>query len=162
MAFEIKQTVSELENEKLSLTSKILGPGRVVRMAERLRETNQQIPELNFCAISGEEMIGGIAYWPIQIGATPALLLGPLVVNPEWQGMGVGRGLIATTLGIAEMLGHGLVLLVGDLSYYGQSGFVIAPSGLKCPGPVDESRLLIYEIKPGIAADLSGSVSVAG
>ena len=48
MAFEIKQTPSELENEKLSLTSRILGPGRVVRMAERLRETNQQIPELNF------------------------------------------------------------------------------------------------------------------
>ncbi|MEC8414579.1 MAG: GNAT family N-acetyltransferase, partial [Pseudomonadota bacterium] len=106
MAFEIKQTLSELENEKLSLTSRILGPGRVVRMAERLRETNQQIPELNFCAISGEEMIGGIAYWPIQIGATPALLLGPLVVNPEWQGKGVGRGLIATTLGVAEKLGH--------------------------------------------------------
>ena len=61
----------------------------------------------------------------------------------------------------AEKLGHGLVLLVGDLSYYGQSGFVIAPSGLICPGPVDESRLLIYEIKRGIAADLSGSVSVA-
>ena len=161
MAFEIKQTPPELENDKLSLTSKILGPGRLVRMAERLRENNQQIPELNFCAISDEGMIGGIAYWPIQIGPTPALLLGPLIVNPLWQGKGVGRGLIATSLAAAEKLGHELVLLVGDLSYYNQLGFKIAPAGLNCPGPVDESRLLIYEIKPGIAAQLSGSVSAA-
>ena len=161
MAFEIKQTPPELENDKLSLTSKILGPGRLVRMAERLRENNQQIPELNFCAISDESMIGGIAYWPIQIGPTPALLLGPLIVNPLWQGKGVGRGLMATSLAAAEKLGHELVLLVGDLSYYCQLGFKIAPAGLNCPGPVDESRLLIYEIKPGIAAQLSGSVSAA-
>lgn len=161
MAFEIKQTPPELENDKLSLTSKILGPGRLVRMAERLRENNQQIPELNFCAISDEGMIGGIAYWPIQIGPTPALLLGPLIVNPLWQGKGVGRGLMAISLAAAEKLGHELVLLVGDLSYYSQSGFKIAPAGLNCPSPVDESRLLIYEIKPGIAAQLSGSVSAA-
>ena len=85
MAFEIKQTPSELEKDKLSLASRILGPGRLVRMAERLRENNQQIPELNFCAVSDEGMIGGIAFWPIQIGSTPALLLGPLIVNPEWR-----------------------------------------------------------------------------
>ena len=161
MAFEIKQTPSELEKDKLSLASRILGPGRLVRMAERLRENNQQIPELNFCAVSDEGMIGGIAFWPIQIGSTPALLLGPLIVNPEWQGKGVGRGLMATSLAAAEKLGHELVLLVGDLSYYGQSGFINAPSGLNCPGPVDESRLLIYEIKPGIAAQLSGKVAAA-
>ena len=101
MAFEIKQTTSELEKDKLSLASRILGPGRLVRMAERLRENNQQIPELNFCAVSDEGMIGGIAFWPIQIGSTPALLLGPLIVNPEWQGKGVGRGLMATSLAAA-------------------------------------------------------------
>ena len=161
MAFDIKQTPSDLEDEKSALTAKVLGPGRFVRMAERLRENNHQITELNFCAISEEGMIGGISYWPIQIGATSALLLGPLVVSPAWQGKGVGRGLIATSLAAAEKLGHELVLLVGDLSYYSASGFITAPEGLICPVPVDERRLLVYEMKPGLAAALSGKVRAA-
>lgn len=162
MDFEILPTPANLEQEKAALTARILGPGRLARMAERLREGNREVSALSFCALSQNTMIGSISYWPICIGGKTALLLGPLVVNPDWRGRGVGRGLISGTLPVAEDLGHTLVLLVGDLSYYGPSGFVAAPPGLVCPGPVDEKRLLVYETKPGLAAGLEGKIRPAG
>jgi predicted N-acetyltransferase YhbS len=86
-------------------------------------------------------LVGTLRFWPIAIeggdGAVrrSALLLGPLAVEPHLKGQGVGRALMAEGLGRAASLGHDLVLLVGDLAYYGQFGFVpAAPLGFVMPG----------------------------
>ena len=53
-----------------------------------------------------------------------------------------------------------LVLLVGDMPYYGRFGFVpVTPPGkIVLPGPVDPARLLALELQPGALAPASGKV----
>jgi predicted N-acetyltransferase YhbS len=59
------------------------GPGRHARTAERLREGNRAMADYDFCAQSADGMLlGSISFWPIYIGQSPALLLGPLAVHP--------------------------------------------------------------------------------
>jgi len=146
-AFELI-TPNATHADKISaLLDATIGPGRLVRMAERLRENNQPIPSLARIAISTSQPqtapIGSIAYWPIVIGTIPALLLGPLVIADDWQGQGVGRALLAESLAAAKAQGHKWVLLVGDAPYYAAHGFQQAPDGLCYPMPVDKARVLI-------------------
>ena len=123
-----------------------MGLGRRARVAERLREGNQQIRDFAFIMVSSEnELLATISFWPISIGGQPALLLGPLAVTSEYQGKGLGQNLMNhALLEIDKDVSHGqIILLVGDLPYYKKSGFEIAPSGISMPGPLDMNRLLV-------------------
>ena len=102
-------------------------------------------------------LVGTLRFWPVDVdrgdGAAsfPALLLGPLAVEPALKGQGVGRALMADGLARAAGLGHGLVLLVGDLAYYGQFGFAPAASlGFAMPGEAPH-RLLCLALRSGAA-----------
>jgi predicted N-acetyltransferase YhbS len=96
---------------------------------------------------------------PVCIGDTPALLLGPLTVEPPFRDRGVGRALLGRALNEARARGHRLVLLVGDEAYYGRVGFKAVPKGrASMPGPVDYSRLLVAELVEGAFTDVSGAI----
>jgi predicted N-acetyltransferase YhbS len=59
----------------------------------------------------------------------------------------------------AKAEGFRLVLLVGDMPYYGRFGFQPVPPGrITLPGPVDPARLLAVELVPGALAGASGGV----
>jgi predicted N-acetyltransferase YhbS len=59
----------------------------------------------------------------------------------------------------ARAEGFSLVLLVGDMPYYGRFGFQPVPPGLVVlPGPVDPTRLLALELIPGALAGARGVV----
>ncbi len=108
------------------------------------------IADLAFVAMDGAFLCGSVRHWPIAVGEAPALLLGPLAVEPSRRSQGIGRALIDQGLERAAELGHGLVLLVGDLPYYSRAGFAPVPVGqIQLPGPVDYSRLLYKELTPG-------------
>jgi predicted N-acetyltransferase YhbS len=110
----------------------------------------------------GGEIVGAIRYWPVRIGRAglPALLLGPLAVNPERRGEGIGRTLVAQTLDWAMLAGHKLVVLVGDLDYYRQFGFHPAmPHGLVMPKEKTPERLQVRELSPGTLAAFKGTIS---
>jgi predicted N-acetyltransferase YhbS len=94
---------------------------------------------------------------PIFIGGRPALLLGPLVVAPEFKGQGAGRTLVGLALGAARRLGHRVVMLVGDLPYYGQLGFVhLGRDVITLPAPVDPDRVLVAGLVGGALDGLGG------
>jgi predicted N-acetyltransferase YhbS len=96
---------------------------------------------------------------PIYIGETPALLLGPLTVEPPFRSHGVGTALVQRALKDAEAGGHKLVVLVGDEPIYVKSGFKRIPKGqVKLPGPVDPARLLVAELAAGAFKDVSGLI----
>lgn len=129
------------------------GPGRFAKTAYRLREGIPHDPRLSFVAIAGDRLVGSVRLTPILIGDAPALLLGPLAVEPAFSGRGAGRELVRTALLAARAAGHRLVLLVGDQPYYGPLGFVpVAPGHVTLPGPVDPRRLLVCELVEGAAA----------
>src|SRR3954447_14793985 len=109
------------------LHERTFGPGRYARTAFRIREGRGHTLELSFTARIGTLLVGSVRLTPICIGATPALLLGPLTVEPPFRDRGIGYALIERALAEAKAKGHRLVVLVGDEPYYGKSGFKRIP-----------------------------------
>jgi predicted N-acetyltransferase YhbS len=135
------------------------GPGRFARTASRLRERVAADPELSLVATVGGRFAGSIRLTPIFIGDTPALLLGPLAVDPGHGRRGLGKALVRTSLARAAERGHAMVLLVGDAAYYGPLGFhAVSPEKVRLPGPADPKRVLLAELVPGAAAAAAGLV----
>jgi predicted N-acetyltransferase YhbS len=141
------------------LHERTFGPGRFVLSAYRLREHVDHLLDLSFTAWIGTLLVGSVRQLPICIGDTPALLLGPLTVEPPFRSRGVGRALLDRALKDAKIRGHRLVVLVGDETYYSRVGFKVVPKGrATMPGPVDYSRLLVAELIDGAFSDVSGAI----
>ncbi len=80
-------------------------------------------------------VVGHVAISPVAIasGATGWYGLGPVSVQPDQQGRGIGSLLITAALDALKARGgHGCVVL-GDPAYYGRFGFRTHP-GLTLPG----------------------------
>jgi predicted N-acetyltransferase YhbS len=145
------------------LDERAFGPGRFARSAYRLREGIEPDYHLSFAARVGTLLVGANRMTPILCGDSPALLLGPLTVDPAFRSSGIGEALVAKSLEAARAAGHTLVLLVGDMSYYGKMGFFPAPPDrLAFIGPVDPDRLLYQELAEGAFARARGKVRRAG
>ncbi|HET9717228.1 MAG TPA: N-acetyltransferase [Pseudolabrys sp.] len=141
------------------LHERTFGPGRYARTAFRIREGRSHFLELSFTARIGTLLVGSVRMTPICIGDTPALLLGPLTVEPPFRARGVGTALIKRALDEARQSGHKLVVLVGDEPIYKKSGFRRIPKGqVKMPGPVDPARLLLAELAEGAFDGVSGLI----
>ena len=141
------------------LHERTFGPGRYARTAYRIREGVGHSLDLSYTARIGTLLVGSVRLSPIRIGATPALLLGPLTVEPPFRDRGIGMGLIERSLKGAREKGHKLVVLVGDESYYQRAGFKRIPKGtVSMPGPVDPQRLLVVELVEGAFAGVSGPI----
>jgi predicted N-acetyltransferase YhbS len=141
------------------LHERTFGPGRYARSAYRIREGRAHALDLSFTARIGTLLVGSVRLTPICIGDTPALLLGPLTVEPPFRSHGIGRALIDRALANAKAKGHTLVVLVGDEPFYGKAGFKRIPKGqVKMPGPVDPARLLVAELTPNASDGISGLI----
>ncbi len=118
-----------------------------------------QTPGFCFAATIGTLLVGSLRMSPILCGTEPALVLGPLTVDPAFEGIGIGGTLVRRGLDAAREAGETLVILVGDQPYYSRFGFAKAPAGhLRMPGPVNPDRLLALELVPGALARAAGSV----
>jgi predicted N-acetyltransferase YhbS len=127
------------------------GPDRFARTAYRLRDGQSPAAGLNFVVTDGPVLCGSISLWHIALDGLPALLLGPIAIAESCRGKGFGGALILQSLGAAKAQGHDIVMLVGDLDYYGRFGFGnVHTQGWQMPGPVDQQRVL--------ALSLSGAV----
>ena len=141
------------------LYERTFGPGRFAKSAYRLREKNAHRRELSFTARVGTLLVGSVRLTPVRIGNTPALLLGPLTVEPPFRGHGIGSGLIKAAVAAAQKAGARLVLLVGDEPYYGRMGFKkIVKGRVTLPGPVDPDRVLVAELVAGAFDGVEGPV----
>ena len=141
------------------LEERAFGPGRFARSAYRLREGAEPVYALSFVARVGTLLVGANTMTAIRCGEAPALLLGPLTVDPAFRSGGIGEALVQKSLEAAREAGHGLVLLVGDLPYYERMGFRRVPPGqLDFIGPVDPERLLYCELVEGTLAAANGRV----
>jgi predicted N-acetyltransferase YhbS len=141
------------------LNERVFGPGRFAKTAYRLREEADHDRALSFVARVGTLLVGANRMTPILIGDAPALLLGPLIVEPVFRSQGIGEALVMRSLEAARKAGAKLSILVGDAPYYARMGFKPAPAGrLQMPGPVDPARVLYCEIEDGAFAGVSGQV----
>lgn len=143
------------------LLDRTFGFDRTRKTVYRLRESLDPLPELCFSAIADDGgLLGSIRYWPITIAGTPAILLGPLAVEPALQGRGIGKALVRHSLAAAEAAGHALCVVVGDPMYYRPFGFIpAAGQGLSLPGPVEPERFQVKELVPGALAGVHGVIA---
>jgi predicted N-acetyltransferase YhbS len=143
------------------LHERAFGPGRFARTAFRLREGALPAPDLSFTASVGTLLVGSVRMTPVLAGEAPALMLGPLTVEPAFEGRGIGAALVTRSIEAARKAGHGLVLLVGDEPYYARFGFRRVPlRQIELPGPVDPDRFLALELVEGALAAARGLVRV--
>jgi predicted N-acetyltransferase YhbS len=160
-AFTSRLVVPADYAELQRLHDHVFGPGALTRTAYRVREGLP--PQSPFCRVvvrNHGPMIAAIRFTPITIGGVgPALLLGPLAVDPAFANQGHGRRLIAEALEAARTAGIALVLLVGDAPYYAKLGFEpVPPQLISLPGPVDPRRLLVAHLDESRSRAMAGAV----
>lgn len=132
-------------------------PGREALSSYRLRDDVPPVAELCLVARDALGILGGaVRFWPVQIGAHKALLLGPIAVHPTRQGEGLGALLMEESLDRAT--GWDRVLLVGDAPYYGKFGFHRL-DGVTMPPPTNPDRVLGRALTPGAWDGVTGQVT---
>ena len=146
------------------LLDRCFGENRRARTCERLREGRLPADGLSLVVEREGALAATIRLWHVAAGpGRPALLLGPVAVEPGLQGSGLGSTLIGEALARAEALGHRAVILVGDAPYYGRFGFApAAVARLWLPGPYEPARFLGLELVPGALAGAAGLVQPTG
>ncbi len=147
-----------------AILDRAFGPDRHRLTAYRLRDGVAPVEGLSLVARRDGTLVGTIRFWPVVIEGDDGtqhevLLLGPIAVEPELKGLGIGKALMREGVARAGERGHALVILVGDLDYYSKVGFARAPAGtIAFPGWVDEARVLYRELKPGAIDGVVGRV----
>ena len=63
--------------------------------------------DLSFTARIGTLLVGSVRLSPILIGTTPALLLGPLTVEPPFRERGIGKALLTKAVEVAAIRATG-------------------------------------------------------
>jgi len=134
-------------------------PGREALSSYRLRDGIPPVPGLCLVARDSDGTVAGaIRYWPIRIGETAALLLGPVAVHPTHQGEGLGALLIEQSLEAAQAAGWERVMLVGDAPYYNRFGFTKLDE-VEMPPPTNPDRVLGRDLAPGAWQGVKGHVT---
>lgn len=151
------------------LLDRAMGPGRRRKASEAIRRGRRPADGLSLAAKDEAGiLVGTVRLWHVAAGtragaAVPALLLGPLAVEPALEGRGIGAALMRRAVAEARRLGHAAVLLVGDPDYYERFGFSAASTGaLAMPGPFERHRLLALELQPGALSGAAGLIRPTG
>jgi predicted N-acetyltransferase YhbS len=139
------------------------GGNRQRRTCQRLREGRAPAEGLALSALRHGRLVGTLRFWHVSAGGVPALVLGPLAVDPACRGLGLGAALMRQGLALAKARGHGAVILLGDAPYYGRFGFSTLKTGeLLLPGAFERDRLLALELRPGALDGAWGTIVPTG
>ena len=142
-----------------ALIERAFGPGRYAKAAERLREGAAPRLDLSVTAWDGDALVGTVRLWPVRIGETPALLLGPISVEASHRGAGLAQAMTVEACLRATAVGAGVIVLVGEERLFAPLGFErAAPGRVVMPGPADPQRVFVRELRPGALEGVSGAV----
>ncbi|MEL7108193.1 MAG: N-acetyltransferase [Pseudomonadota bacterium] len=143
-----------------ALYDRTFGPGHFAKTAERLREGNESLPSITRIAVSDGQVIGVCRVWPITVGdgETSAVFIGPVAVDPSFQGQRLGLTVTGEALEAARKAGWEAAVIIGSTTYFGELGFVpVAPDRFQFPGPQDMSRVMVRGLA-GSPDELCGAV----
>lgn len=149
-----------------ALIDRAMGPKWRRKASHRLRRGRLPSEGLAFVAVDAAGgVVGTVRLWDVRAGegGVPALLLGPLAVDPSMKAAGIGSALMRHAVEEARRLGHRAILLVGDAPYYARFGFSAAKTGdLAMPGPYERERFLALELAEGALDGVSGTLVASG
>jgi predicted N-acetyltransferase YhbS len=141
-----------------ALLDRAFEPERRTRTAYKLREGTEWLPGLSFGAVDGEEhLTGTIQCWPVALTDPagkrhPLIMVGPVAVLPEAQGLGIGQALMSASLAALDPRAPLPQVMIGDPEYYGRFwGFSAEHTGgWTLPGPWEPRRLLARCDNPAV------------
>jgi predicted N-acetyltransferase YhbS len=146
-----------------ALLDACFGENRHTRTCQRLRDGRAPAEGLALSALAQGRLVGTLRLWHVSAGGVPALVLGPLAVDPSCRDLGVGSALMERALTAAKARGHGAVVLLGDAPYYARFGFSgLKTTELSLPGPFERDRLLGLELRDGALDGAWGMIARAG
>ncbi len=155
-------TIIPIDNVDPALVEALLDtafePGRHKRTAYKVREGTDWLPGLSFAALDAEEMlVGSIQCWPVALNdeagrAHPMIMVGPVAVLPEHQGMGYGQALMSASMAGIDERAPLPQVMIGDPEYYGRFwGFANEhTAGWSLPGAFERHRLLVRCDNPAV------------
>src|ERR1700730_14254571 len=146
-----------------ALLDTCFGAHRHARTCQRLRDGRAPAEGLAFSAVRQGRLVGTVRLWHVSAGGVPALVVGPLTVDPSCRELGIGSALMNHALAASRARGHGPMLLLGDAAYYARFGFSARKTGeLSLPGPFERDRLLRLELSDRGLDGASGTIVPAG
>ncbi len=147
-----------------ALLDAAMGAGRTRKSSEKIRRGRRPSEGLALVARNeAGDVVGTVRLWDVAAGNAPALLLGPLAVDPSMKSAGIGSALMRHAIAEAARLGHGAILLVGDAPYYQRFGFSADKTGkLAMPGPFEKNRLLALELVDRAIDGAAGMIRPTG
>ena len=159
--FDTEKSIEVAARE--ALLDRVMGRARLLKASERLRRGRLPAEGLSLVARDGAKLVGTVRLWNVAAGGRPALLLGPLAVDPAAQGDGVGANLMRLAIARAGALGHAGIVLVGDPEYYERFGFTAdRTAGLIMPAPVERRRFLGLDLAARGLTSASGLIVPTG
>ncbi|TWB06402.1 putative N-acetyltransferase YhbS [Bradyrhizobium stylosanthis] len=146
-----------------ALLDACFGETRHGRTCQRLRDGRAPATGLALSAMREGKLVGTVRLWHVSAGGRPALVLGPLAVDPACRELGIGAALMNQALAAARARGHDAVILLGDAPYYARFGFSAEKTaGLSLPGPFERDRLLAVEFQAGSLDGAEGMIVPTG
>lgn len=146
-----------------ALLDACFGENRHGRTCQRLRDGRAPATGLALTAVREGKLVGTVRLWHVSAGGRPALVLGPLAVDPACRELGIGAALMRQALAAARARGHGAVILLGDAPYYARFGFSADKTAeLALPGPFERDRLLAIEFTDGVLDGAAGMIVPTG
>src|SRR5258706_15011219 len=88
-----------------ALLDACFGDNRHTRTCQRLRDGRTPAEGLALSALAQGRLVGTLRLWHVSAGGGPALMLGPLGVDPSCRKLGVGAALMDRALAAAEARG---------------------------------------------------------
>jgi len=137
-------------------------PENIAAFVERIRASDQFIPELALVAADSSGVIAHVmlSWVGVEGGSRTRILnLTPMSVRPDRQRIGVGTLLIRDALARAEAAGEPVVMVEGIAAYYPRFGFERASAlGFISPHPKIPDEAFMVKRLPGYSPDLAGRI----
>jgi len=132
-------------------------------LVERLRNEADYDQDLALVAVEGNEVFGHVFFSTVHVEQgderTTALALAPLAVRPDIQRRGVGSALVRRGLDGCVQQGHGVVIVLGEPTFYARFGFGPASRvGIQPPFAVPAAAFQVLEVRPGALGKVRGTV----
>ncbi|MCK8487404.1 N-acetyltransferase [Paenibacillus sp. MBLB2552] len=134
------------------------------KLIERIRLSNEFIPELSLVAEINKEIVGHILLSKATVEGqgkkSIVIVLAPIAVKPNFQKQGIGSSLIEEGIRRCKALGYGILLLIGHPSYYPRLGFKPARKyGLELKQfEVPDEVFMVYEVENGKLQEINGEL----
>jgi predicted N-acetyltransferase YhbS len=130
-------------------------------LVHKLRDAAEYIPELSRIAVLDNKIVGCIMYSKSYItdgkNKTEVLTFGPLCVDPDYQGLNIGRLLLKETIKLASQHGYRAIVIYGEPDYYPLFGFKTCDNyGITTPDGANFPAFMCYELYPGSLDGIRG------